>query len=189
MSALQLNYKALTSACWKDLEILFGERGACGGCWCMWWRIKRKEFEKQKGLQNKRAFKQIVDANREPGFLGYHLENPVAWLAIEPRENYPALERSRILKPVDETQVWSITCFFIRKDYRRKGVSIAMLEHAKHFARTRGAKTLEGYPVAPRKDNMPDAFAWTGIERSYLSAGFKEVARRSETRPLMRFHL
>ncbi len=102
--------------------------GACSG------RLSRKEFDAGKGEGNKRAFKKIVAADREPGLLVYFGKEPVGWCAVAPREDYVALERSRILKPVDEQAVWSISCLFIKKPYRRKGVSTQLLKAAVEFA-------------------------------------------------------
>jgi GNAT superfamily N-acetyltransferase len=174
---------------WKDFEKLFGEKGACAGCWCMYWRVKSSISENQKGDKNKRAMKKIIYSGTIPGIIAYQNNEPVGWCSVAPREEFPRLENSRILKPVDEKLVWSIVCFFIHKNYRKKGLSIALLNAAKKFVKSCGGKILEGYPVEPKKDKMPDAFAWTGISAAFQSAGFKEVARRSETRPIMRFYL
>jgi len=179
----------LTDERWGDLEKLFGERGACGGCWCMWWRLTRAEFEKKKGAPNKRAFRKIVRAGEEPGILAYAGDEPIGWCAIAPREMYPSLNRSRILKPVDDKPVWSITCFFIARPHRRRGVSVRLIDAAVKHARAHGAKIIEGYPVRPRKESIPDAFAWTGVPSAFQRAGFREVLRRSPTRPIMRRRL
>ena len=184
-----LHYKSLTAETWEDFERLFGEKGTCGGCWCMLWRLKRSTFEKQKGEQNKKAMHDLVLSGKEPGILIYIDDKAIGWCALSERENYPALERSRILKKVDEQKVWSISCFFIEKSFRRKGVSAFLLKFAIDFCQSKGGTILEGYPVEPKKDRMPAVFAWTGIASAYLKAGFKEVARRSETRPVMRYYI
>ena len=181
-----LTFEALTPDRWSDLEQLFGERGACGGCWCMWWRLKRSTFNQQKGAKNKAAFKAVVDAGEAPGILAYENGTPIGWCAVAPRETYPALERSRVLKRIDNQPVWSIVCLFIARPYRRKGVSVALVRAAANYVRKRGGKIVEGYPVEPRNDEMPDAFAWTGLASAFLKAGFVERERRSETRPIMR---
>ena len=183
---LRLTFRPLRPERWADLEEVFGQRGACGGCWCMWWRIARAEFEKSKGANNKRALKRIVRSGPVPGLLAYCGDKPVGWCAIGPREWYPVLQRSRVLKPVDEKPVWSVTCFFVGREYRRRGVSTALLKAAVEHARRAGARIVEGYPVEPKKGSMPDAFAWVGLPATFERAGFREVARRSETRPIMR---
>ncbi|HSR68341.1 MAG TPA: GNAT family N-acetyltransferase [Acidobacteriota bacterium] len=182
-----LEIRLLTPRRWMDFEQLFGERGACGGCWCMYWRLTRKQFQAQKGEGNRAAMKDLVESGTVPGLLGYLGGRPVAWCALAPREAYSSLARSRILKPVDDQPCWSVSCLFIERPQRRQGLSTQMLRAACEYARGQGARLLEGYPVEPKSGKpIPDAFAWTGIPRAFESAGFREVARRSPTRPIMR---
>jgi GNAT superfamily N-acetyltransferase len=183
----RLTFRPLTPQRWSDLERLFGARGACGGCWCMSWRLTRSQFEKQKGLSNKAAFREIVANGPAPGVLAYSGAEPIGWCAVAPREVHERLENSRILARVDEQPVWSVTCFFVARAFRRAGVSVQLLKAAVAHATKLGATIVEGYPVEPRKDPMPEVFAWTGIRSAFDKAGFKEVARRSATRPIMRF--
>ncbi len=184
-----LEFHLLTPERWQDLEALFGERGACGGCWCMWWRVKRSQFEKQKGEENRRAFKEIVDSGEIPGLLAYAEGQPIGWCSVAPREDFPVLDRSRTLKRVDDQPVWSVVCFFVAKPFRRKGVTAELLRAAVEYARERGAKIVEGYPIEPKKPDMPAPFAWTGLASTFRRAGFVEVLRRSETRPIMRYFI
>lgn len=179
----------LTPDRWPDVEKLFGERGACGGCWCMWWRLARSDFQKQKGSGNKRAFQKIVKRGPPPGLVAYADGQPVAWCALAPRESYPALGRSRILKPVDERPVWSVTCLFIARPFRKKGVSAQMLSAAADYAKGQGAEIIEGYPVEPQNGPMADVFVFTGLASAFRKAGYDEAARRSKTRPIMRRYL
>lgn len=181
-----VTFQPLTSERWRDLEKLFGERGACGGCWCMTWRLRRSEYDKLKGLGNKRAFRKIVSSGPAPGVLAYAGGEPVGWCAVAPREVHARLENSRVLARVDDRPVWSVTCFFVAKPFRRAGLSVALLKAAVGHAAAYGAKIVEGYPVEPRTDPMPDVFAWTGIASTFRRAGFEEVARRSPGRPIMR---
>lgn len=183
----KLAFFPLTKNRWSDFETLFGERGACGGCWCMLWRLTRKEFESQKGEGNHRAMKALVQSGQIPGIMAYSQGQPVAWCSVAPREHFPALGRSRILKPLDELPVWSITCLFVEKQYRRTGISTRMIAAAVKHVKKQGGTIVEAYPVEPKKDKMPDVFAWTGLASAYTRAGFVECARRSETRPIMRY--
>jgi len=177
----------LTVERWSDLEKLFGARGACGGCWCMSWRLHRSQYEEQKGARNKAAFRKIVADGPSPGVLAYSGAEPVGWCAVAPREVNARLENSRVLTRVDNQPVWSVTCFFVAKPFRRGGVSVQLLKAAVAHAAKCGARIVEGYPVEPKKNPMPDVFAWTGIASAFRKAGFKEVARRSPVRPIMRF--
>jgi GNAT superfamily N-acetyltransferase len=183
---MKLTFKPVALDRWADFEALFGKRGACGGCWCMWWRIKRSDFERRKGDGNRRAMRALMKAGEVPGILAYTEGQPVGWCSVAPRSAYPVLGRSRILKPLDDKPVWSIVCLFVHKDYRDRGVSVKLLEAAVDYARGQGAKVVEGYPVEPKKDRMPAVFAFTGLATAFLHAGFTERARRSPTRPIMR---
>jgi len=186
VSPQDLEFHPLTSERWSDLEMLFGKQGACGGCWCMWWRSTRPQFNKQKGEGNKRALKKIVDSGEVPGIIAYAHDQPVAWCSVAPRESYPALERSRVLKRIDEEPVWSVVCFFVAKHFRGRGVTVPLLRGAVEHAKKHGATIVEGYPVDPKKP-MSAAFLFTGVASVFRKAGFVEVLRRSETRPIMRY--
>jgi GNAT superfamily N-acetyltransferase len=180
-------FQPLTRKRWPDFEELFGPHGATGGCWCMWWRLTNKEFDAQKGERNRRAMKAIVDSDRVPGILAYHEGHAVGWCSVAPREEFPRLERSRLLKPVDDQRVWSVVCFFVAKEYRRRGVAKRLLKAAVEYVRGHGGSILEGYAVEPKEGKMPDLFAYHGPASLYKDVGFKEVTRRSEIRPIMRF--
>lgn len=179
-------FAPLTPERWHDLEALFGPRGACAGCWCMWWRLPRSQWGAQKGEGNRAAFEALVASDAQPGILAYVEGRPAGWCAVEPREAYPALDRSRTLKRVDEAPVWSVTCFFVARPYRRHGLTVWLLVAAAEHARARGARILEGYPVEPRVGRTADAWAFTGTLSAFRRAGFVEVARRSATRPIVR---
>lgn len=183
-----LKFKPVTPARWDDFAKLFGQRGACGGCWCMHWRFHAKEFEQKKGAGNKRAMKKLVMAGEIPGVLAYAGSEPIGWCSVALREIFVRLERSRNFKPADDKQVWSIACLFIAKHYRQQGVSVELLKAAVSHVRKKGGKIVEGYPVEPDK-KWPDAFAWTGVTSAYVKAGFEEVLRRAPSRPIMRRYL
>ena len=184
-----LEFQPVTPERWQDLETLFGKRGAYGNCWCMWWRMPRSEFDKQAGQEKKQALKTVVASGAVPGILAYTYGQPIAWCSIAPREAFPVLERSRTLKRVDDKPVWSIVCFFIAKPFRRQGLMIKLLRAAIEYAREHGAHIVEGYPVEPKHSNLPDVSSFTGITSAFDEAGFVEVLRRSEHRPIMRYFL
>jgi GNAT superfamily N-acetyltransferase len=152
----------------------------------MWWRLPRSQFDRQKGEGNREALRKIVVSGEIPGILAYDDGQPVAWCSVAPRENYPALERSRVLKRIDEKPVWSVVCFFVAKSFRGKRATVPLLKAAVDYARNHGAKIVEGYPVESEKP-MPAAFVWTGLTSMFLKAGFVEVARGSKVRPIMRY--
>jgi GNAT superfamily N-acetyltransferase len=184
-SAPKVDIRPLTPERWPDLEALFGPNGACGGCWCTWWRQTRTQYRENSGERNRRALKEIVLAGTVPGLLAYAGEAPVGWVAVQPRSEYLALSRSRTLAPVDATPVWSITCFFVAKAWRGKGLMRKLLDAAVAHARAGGATVVEGYPVESAQA-LPAAFVYTGVRAVFEAGGFEEVARRSRTRPIYR---
>jgi GNAT superfamily N-acetyltransferase len=186
-NTLKLNYQPLIPERWQDFESLFGVRGACDGCWCMWWRILKKEFDAQKGEGNRQAMHQLVQSGKIPGILAYQGDQAIGWCSVAPRPEFPRLKGSKILAPVDDQPVWSIVCLFIAKEFRRKGVSVFLLKSAIDYVRQQGGRIVEGYAVEPKQGKTADAFAFPGLASAYHQAGFAEVARRSETRPIMRY--
>lgn len=180
----------LTDERWPDLERLFGPKGACGGCWCMYWRLPRKVFESSQGEANRCALRQLCQRDPAPGLIGYLGDEPVAWCALGPREVYPVLERSRVLKRVDNQSVWSVVCFFVARRWRHHGLTARLLGAACEYAAQHQAALVEGYPVEPAAGKTPaDVFVYTGLASAFSRAGFVEVARRSPTRPIMRYRI
>jgi GNAT superfamily N-acetyltransferase len=176
----------LTPDRWDDFVALFGPRGACGGCWCMAWRLSSREFEAQKGDANRRAMQQLVKSKTAPGLLAYQGGVPVGWVSVAPRGEFRRLAGSRVLKPLDQVAVWSVSCLFLAKSARRQGLSSRLLRAAAAFAFEHGAPAVEGYPVIPKQPAMPDVFAWTGIEASFRKAGWKRAGSWSSARPIWR---
>src|SRR5947209_6088266 len=173
-----------TPARWRDLERLFGPRGAYFNCWCMYWRLRRRDFRALAPEQRKAALRAWVRSGAAPGLLAYRQGKPVAWCAVAPRDEYAALAASPKLKPVGETRgVWSITCYFVAKEHRRTGLMSALLEGAARHARGKGARVLEGYPVIA--DGLTGCAGYTGLVPAYRKAGFNVVARPNRSMRVM----
>ena len=184
--ASDLQIHPLTPERWSDLETLFGEKGAVGGCWCMWWRMNGREYDANKGANNREALKSIVESGEVPGLLAYHEGRAVGWCSIAPREAFAARfnNRSPMFKPIDDLPVWSIVCYFIDKDYRHSGVATALLDAAVKFAKENGAQIVEAYPKETTPPRMTDNFLYTGTLAMYRAAGFIEAAKRQTTMTL-----
>lgn len=182
---MKLSVRPLTPGLWPQFEDLFGANGACGGCWCMWWRKARADFERGKGKGNRAAFKHIVEKGPPPGLLAFDGDLAVGWCQLTPRSDLPTLDRSRLLARVDTSPVWSLSCFYVRKTHRHRGVMSALVKAAVEEARKNGAPALEAYPwdTAEKKGA---ATVYTGLASTFERAGFKTVARRAPHRPLMR---
>jgi GNAT superfamily N-acetyltransferase len=155
----------------------------------MWWRLKRSEYDRNKGEGNKTAMKRLTESGETAGLIAYLAGQPIGWCSVAPREAFPVLDRSRVLKRIDDKPVWSIVCLFVAKPFRRKGITVELLKAAIAFVRERGGGIVEGYPIETKKTEMPDLFAATGLVSAFRRAGFKECLRRSDTRPIMRYEI
>jgi len=181
-----LTFRPLTPEIWPNFEALFGPRGACGGCWCMWWRQTRAEFDARHGEQNRRAMKRIVDEGEVPGILAFRDGRAVGWCSIAPRESFGTLERSRILKRLDDEPVWSIVCLFVERASRGQGLAAALVRGALDHAARHGARIVEAYPTVVRGRGLADISSFMGVPALYEQAGFTCVARPSPARAIMR---
>jgi GNAT superfamily N-acetyltransferase len=172
----------LTPDLWPALEDLFGKNGACSGCWCMYWRIGAA-YRKRPREKNKAAFREVVRRGPPPGLLAFDGDLAVGWCQLTPRDALPWLDRAWRLERVDDVPVWSISCFYVRKGYRRRGVTAALIAAALNAAKRAKAPALEAYPLDANK--TPSA-SGTGFASTFERAGFKTVARHVPPRPIMR---
>jgi len=185
----ELIFQPVTPDRWQDFEHLFREPGIQDGCWCMYWRTTRSECQRGYGEANRLAFQAIVESGKVPGILAYHQDTPIGWCSIAPRQDYPPLERSSTLKPVDDQPVWAIVCFFVSKPYRRKGATEALIKAALEYAQTQGAKIVESYPLRTDITKLLPYERYMGIQSTFERMGFVEVASRSKRRPILRYSI
>ena len=180
--------RPITPADWPVIEQLFGPNGACGGCWCMTWRVPRggKLWQEVKGEKNKRAFRKLVQEGKVFGVLAFADDQPVGWCCVGPRGDFARLTTIRNLQTQWKPTTWSVTCFFIPSAWRRKGVATALLAQAVKVAKANGASELEAYPVRPYTDNLPAAFAWTGIPILFEKQKFVNITPPGNSRPIYR---
>lgn len=174
---------------WPDFEKLFGPRGGYSGCWCMWWRCTRKEFERNQGTGNKLAMRELVATGAVPGLLAYRGAQAIAWCAVAPRSELASMGRSPVLKPIDDRPVWSVSCFFVEKSHRGQGVAAGLLEAAKEYVRELGGECLEAYPTVSDKEQLPPVSSFMGVPGLFAKAGFKLVAQPSTARQIWRYEL
>ncbi|HET7578818.1 MAG TPA: GNAT family N-acetyltransferase [Bacillales bacterium] len=186
---MKVEIRPLTPDRWHDVERLFGKYGASEGCWCMNWRLRNKDFKNRSNAANRSDFKEIVEEDRQPGLLAYVEEEPVGWCSIAPRLEFSErITHSHVFKPVDDKPVWSILCFYVHKDFRKRGIARQLLKAAIEYAIARGAKTLEAFP----KDSTgraSDAEVYTGTVNLFQEFNFTEVRRRHPKRPIMRYEI
>ena len=182
---MNLKIRPLTPDLWSALTDLFGENGACNGCWCMYWRIG-SAYRKRIHSDNKAAFREVVKLGPPPGLLAFNDDLPVGWCQLTPRDSLPWLDRTWRLKRADDVPVWSISCFYVRKGYRRKGITAALIAAAIHTAKSVGAPALEAYPLDAR---LTPSASGTGYVSTFVRAGFRIAYRRTPPRPIMRCDL
>ena len=176
---------------WPALEALFGARGACGHCWCMAWRYAETErwsAGKRDG-GNQRAFARLVRGGRATGVLALSGGRAVGWCSVGPRADFARLERMRSLRTDWDASTWSVTCLFVARDWRERGVGSALVAGAVALARSAGARALEAYPAVPtrgfgRGGRMPGPFLWTGVPQLYARQRFRPLARTPAKRPI-----
>jgi GNAT superfamily N-acetyltransferase len=180
-----LTIRPLTPDLWPALEDLFGERGACNGCWCMYWRLGPAYRSRPRG-RNKAAFREVVEQGPPPGLLAFDGDVPVGWCQLTPRDAIPWLDRAWRLRRVDDLAVWSLSCFYVRKGHRGRGVTAALIAAARDAAGRAQAPALEAYPLDAER--TPSASS-TGFVSTFERAGFVVVARRVPPRPIMRHDL
>lgn len=179
--------RPLTPGLWSKLEELFGPVGACNGCWCMYWRIG-SAYNKLPREKNKATFKAVVKKGPPPGLLIFDGDNPVGWVQVTPRVALPRLGNSRFTQAIDDKPVWSVSCFYVRKGWRGKGVSRALINAAVAFARKNKAPVLEAYPMTTDVKRSNSGM-YTGSASSFARAGFRIVAEPAKHRPIMRLDL
>lgn len=185
-----LTFEPLTERNWGKLRELFGSNGAGANCWCMHFRLYKSDFEEGKADDgNKNALKRLVRDVQPTGIIGFYEEIPIAWAAFSPREDFKRLEKSRVHKPIDDKKVWSVPCTYVAKEYRKIGVSVALLKGVIAFAKAEDIKIVEAYPTIPTQDKLPDGFAWIGLYKSFEEAGFEIVDQTSKHRPMVRYYI
>ena len=182
--AVALHFEPLGADNWTALEQLFGARGACGGCWCMWHRLPRRIYDENKGAGNRMRLRALVDDGADVGVLGFHGNEPIAWCSIAPRSQYAR----RMLLPAErsgrseESDTWAILCLFVSTAWRRRGVSVRLIEAGVAHAAARGARRVLASAIVPQRANVPPLFAFQGLVSAYRQAGFEAVERTSAAR-------
>lgn len=191
MSTAELTIRPLTPDTWDDFETVMGTNGGARGCWCMHWRLSIEEWMAGKGEGNKAAMRGLAERRTPPGVVAYSDDAPIAWCAFGDRSDFPRMQRSSLLKPVDDEPVVSLTCLLIKKGHRGEGLcSELIVAVCGYLAETAETRTVEAYPVEPAEGRRAGAdSAMTGIAGAFRAAGFTEIARPRSDRPVMRYSL
>jgi GNAT superfamily N-acetyltransferase len=185
---LSLTVRPLTPDDWPVIVELFGANGACGGCWCMWWRVPKggKTWKEAQGPKNRERFRRLIKAGKVHGVLAFAGAEPVGWCGFGPRNTFPRMRRIKALQREAPADTWSIVCFYIPARWRGRGVATRLLEEATARAFSLGAREVEGYPIVPKQSPtpVPAAFAWTGVAALFETAKYLELDRPGMSRPI-----
>jgi GNAT superfamily N-acetyltransferase len=185
-----LTIEPLTGERWPAFEDLFGpERGACAGCWCTWPLVPRRQFLAMSKAERRAWFRARVEAGPPPGLLAHDGGLAVGWCAVAPRRTAVRFHTARPSRPAvageDPARVFAITCFYVRAGRRGAGLTHILAKAATAYALSQGAGAVEACPIdTPRKLIWGEGFV--GFPRVFEALGFREIARRSPTRPLLR---
>ena len=196
-SAPQYDIRPVTADRWAELAAFFGKSGAYSNCWCVWWRVTSNEFSSgcaEGGVGNREVLRKLTAEGRVPGLLAYAADRPdtpLGWVSVGPRPDFGRIGRSRNLKPAadddfGDTSVWSIVCFWIQRANRGKGIGRALLDGAASYAFEHGASAVEGYPVDTQGTTAQASSIYTGTVSMFEQAGFAQLLRRADKRPVMR---
>lgn len=192
MTEQALEFFPLTADRWDDLVDLFGpERGACGGCWCMWPFLRAADWKALSKAERRDAFRARVKSGPAPGLLAYRAGLAVGWIALGPRRQYERIQLGKTTRPLAEDgedvvrSTHAVTCFYTRNGYRKSGLMAMLLEAGTAHARGSGALFLDACPIESDKP-LQWGEGFVGIADVFRRAGFEEIARRSPRRPLMR---
>jgi GNAT superfamily N-acetyltransferase len=177
LDAAAVEILPLTAERWDDVATLFGEGGDPKTCWCMFWRLRSKDWSFGTAGEARDGLHRLVDEGRDPapGLLAYEDGRPVGWVSVAPRTDYQRLVHSKVRPPIDDTPVWSIVCFVVSKAARGRGLTTVLLDAASAYARDHGAPALEAYPVDPGDGRVSAALGYTGLLSTFEAAGFRVV--------------
>lgn len=179
--------RILTPTLWPAVEKLFGASGACGGCWCWWWRVaKGEKWTDVKGATAKGRLRGGIRRSDVKGVLAFAGGEPVGWCTYGPRRSFAKLDRAPTLACDDADAVWSLPCFFVKAGWRGQGVGVALLAAACSAMKKEGARIVEGYPVQDKAGPQPAAFIYTGTRTLFAKAGFEPVGRRDRGKQRVR---
>ena len=180
---------------WPDVEHLFGVRGEPSRCWCRYFALTGREWSGSTPEERKSQLRARFDAGQPaPGVLAFREGTAVGWCAVEPRECYPRILRSKVLAAAGQAsdapaggRPWSVSCFVVAPGHRRQGVARALLDAAVEHALTHGATSVEGYPVDPgQRPKAGPADLYQGTLGLFLAAGFRVVSDAVPGRAVVR---
>jgi hypothetical protein len=178
----EIEYRPVNRETLPGLKLFSDCHGKFGYCSCMRWRMRSTEYRKSTKASRARKLRQMVSAGSPVGVLAYAANEPIGWCSIAPRESYEALERYKALPRIDDARVWSVVCFFIDRRFRRGQLTLGLLKAGLDYARSQGAKIVEGYPVEPGSR----LYTYMGSPATFRKADFRDVTPKGQERKIVR---
>ncbi len=166
--------RPLTEETFEDFADVVNPTRRANHCWCLSHRLPARQIEELGGGDRGEAMRRLSRSGPAPGVVTYRDGEPVGWCSVSPRTAMPLVERSRLIRPVDDVPVWCITCLVVRTGHRRQGVVGHLLEGAVAHAAEQGAPAVEAYPVDP-EGRMDTTMAFVGTVAMFAAAGFRQV--------------
>jgi GNAT superfamily N-acetyltransferase len=184
---MSVEIQVASSERWDDVVAVMGEKGAYGGCWCMFWRQDNQEIHSQTADDNRATLQRLVTSGRPIGLLLYRDDRPVGWCQVAPRPDFWRLFHTRGLNMgnPDDASVWSITCVYVVPGARGNGAAGQLVQAAVEYAALQGASLIEAYPVADPSTGRKTQLS-SGTMGMFSSAGFTTVSPPAGRRVLMR---
>ncbi len=176
-----------------DVERTFSGGGDGLSCQCQWWTLTNAQFQASDRDERERMLRAQVAAELSPALIAYVDGEAAGWVRVGPRTAQPRLARTRDFaatnEPWDDSTVWAVTCFVVRKEHRGKGLNQQLLDAAIDHARTSGARVLEAYPTDTSAAKRPSNELFRGILSVFENAGFREIARPKPERVIVQLDL
>lgn len=197
VTTAELTIVGANQASWADLEAIFGTTGSPGHCYCQAFKVRDRDWKSLTDQDRRDRLRQQTNcgnprADATTGLVAYLGDEPVGWVALEPRTAYPRLLRTRTpwsgrQEDQQDARVWAVTCFVIRAGYRKRGISYALAAATVEFAREHGARALEAYSMETQPGvEITWGELYRGARQVFAAAGFTEVSHPSLRRAVMR---
>jgi GNAT superfamily N-acetyltransferase len=176
------------------LESVFDGGGDGRSCQCQWWTLVNAQYNKTAKNERAQLLREETLAPVAPGLIAEVDGEAAGWVRVGPRTALPRLARSRVYaphspEPWSDATVWAVSCFSVRREFRGRGVTAALLADAVEFAREHGAREIEAYPIDTSVNAVRSNELFHGALSTFLHAGFTETARASPNRPIVSLKL
>jgi GNAT superfamily N-acetyltransferase len=179
-----------TTARWDDVQHALTGGGDGASCQCIWPMLSNKDWNETTTPQRTELFREEIAGGPPPGIIAYVDGDAAGWIRIGPRTKQARIPRTRMIaaastEPFDDASVWAVTCFVVRREHRGEGLNHALLDAAVDYARSSGARLIEGYPVDTGGEKQRTNDLFHGTLGTFLASGFKTQTEMKPGRTLV----